>query len=407
MNYLDYSIESIEQDSFLSIAKKVQIIIMELDSFPLKRSVNISHGRFLLHLVKKLRSPGNSRFPRLILFGHDIDMFPGDYPEADCILANEPEANIAGAVDSLLTGTVPPSPLTLEDLDKLPFPDRSPISSYAEHGGAIDSLPTLEKSTLIRTSSGCSNRCIFCQRKAWFRKFRKHSIPYVLSEFDELRQQNYKNIWVTDDNFTFDLKWAKAVLRGLIEKRLTRGMKIALSSWTRIDEEFLQLARDAHVSIISFGVESANKDILEFYRKTIQLDEFRQLIRFADSIGLYTVGNFIIGAPMETEETMAETFEYIKETPFDRVNIKTLDYMAGSSLYEMLPPGIKNTRQRHVFACKENGLNNFPLGELKNKAKYFKDIFRESRSKRLKEKTKRFGPPYFLRGKEPPKSYNK
>jgi radical SAM superfamily enzyme YgiQ (UPF0313 family) len=200
---------------------------------------------------------------------------------------------------------------------------------------------------------------------------------------------------VIDDNFTYDLERAKSLLKELAEQRLTVDMKIALSSWTRIDEAFLNMAREAHVSIISFGVESANQGILKFYRKKIQLESFRELIRFADSIGLYTVGNFIIGAPMETGETIAETFDYIRETPFDQVNIKILDYMAGSELYEQLPPEKKGVN-RHIFACQENGLNDFPLELLKTKIKHFLDQFRKSRENRLKEKMKQCGPPYYL-----------
>jgi anaerobic magnesium-protoporphyrin IX monomethyl ester cyclase len=294
-----------------------------------------------------------------------------------------------------MTGNPPPETRPLTDLDQLPFPDRGLLTPYAEHGGTVDQKPGLQKSTLIRTSAGCLNDCIFCQRKAWHKKYQAHSIPYVLNEFSELKKHHYRNIWITDDNFTYDLKRAKSLLKELSDRDLTMDMKIALSSWTHIDEEFLETAKKAHVSIISFGVETANQEIQRFYRKKISLQRLSQLIRYADKTGLYTVGNFIIGAPMETRATMEETFTYILDTPFDRVNVKILDYMAGSELYESLPPE-KRGLNRHLFACRENGLNEFPLAELRGKVKDFMERFQRSREDHLKEKLSDYGPPYYL-----------
>lgn len=86
----------------------------------------------------------------------------------------------------------------------------------------------------------------------------------------------------------------------------------------------LDLAKQCNIKIISFGIESGNKEILRFYRKNINIDEVPSIIRYANSLGIFTVGNFIIGAPMESESTITETFDLIKECEFDQINIKTL-----------------------------------------------------------------------------------
>ena len=138
-----------------------------------------------------------------------------------------------------------------------------------------------------------------------------------------------------------------------------------------IDEEFLDLAKQCNIKIISFGIESGNKEILRFYRKNINIDEVPSIIRYANSLGIFTVGNFIIGAPMESESTITETFDLIKECEFDQINIKNLDYMIGSTLYEALDDKLKT--DDHVFACLENGLNVFPLVGIKRERR--KDTF--------------------------------
>jgi anaerobic magnesium-protoporphyrin IX monomethyl ester cyclase len=416
INYLDYSVEAFDLEAFYGNTDRAGVVIVELDSFPLKRAINIKHGENLVRDMIKRYGSGAKRTRKIILFGNDIAIikrFLGVQKHPRAILQKSPLAaggkeldydyalagiyanSINTVVESLITGTPLPELHPLDDLDRLPFPDRSLLTSYAEQGGAVDQKPGLQKSTLIRTSTGCLNTCIFCQRKAWHQKYRAHSIPYVLKEFSELKKHNYRNIWVTDDNFTFDLERAKLLLKELSNSDLTGDMKISLSSWARIDEEFLEAAKKAHVSIISFGVETANQEIQRFYRKKIHLERFSELIWYADRIGLYTVGNFILGAPQETDETIKETFDYILDTPFDQLNIKVLDYMAGSELYESLPVE-KRGIDRHLFACKENGLNEFPLEVLKGKIKIFKTEFRREREGRLKEKINRYGPPYYL-----------
>jgi anaerobic magnesium-protoporphyrin IX monomethyl ester cyclase len=444
VNYLDYSIEPFDREKFYINADKAEVVILEFDSFPLKRAINIQHGEKLIQDMIKRYGSGAKRTKKIILFGNDIALiksfcegsrgphgmgdllkfapffnsFSNSSPapanctchlwqkraplaaggkelEFDCALATGFENNINTVVDCLLKGRTLPELHPLDDLDRLPYPDRNLLTSYAQHGGTVDSEPKLAKSTLLRTSSGCLNSCVFCQRKGWHKKYMAHSTPYVIKEFSLLKNNNYRNIWICDDNFTYDLKRSRHLLKALVRQQLTINMKLALSSWTRIDEEFLELAGRANVSIISFGIESANREIQEFYRKPINLESFHDLVSFADSTGLYSVGNFIIGAPMETEDSIGETFDYIMNTPFDQVNIKILDYMAGSELYERLPPEKRGT-DRHIFACKENGLNDFPLEVLKTKIKHFLEQFRKSREKHLKEKMKQYGPPYDL-----------
>jgi hypothetical protein len=99
---------------------------------------------------------------------------------------------------------------------------------------------------------------------------------------------------------------------------------------------------------------------------------------------------------METEDTIRKTFEYALDTPFDQVNIKILDYMIGSDLFDTLPDKIQKNK-RHIFACKETGLNRFSFLELRNFIKDFKDKFNQSRRNILKQKIIKYGPPYKIR----------
>ena len=154
----------------------------------------------------------------------------------------------------------------------------------------------------------------------------------------------------------------------------------------------MNLEKECNVRIISFGIESGNAEILQFYRKNINIDNVPNVIQYANSIGIFTVGNFIIGAPTETEETIKETFDLIKKCEFDQVNIKNLDYMVGSSLYESLTDELQT--EDHVFACFENGLNNFRLEDIKLQKDAFLSEYYTSHRPILERKIRLYGTPF-------------
>lgn len=374
--FLDYSVEEINIQKLTENVHSSDVVIVEIDSFPLKRTTNIFHAETLIQSIRSqdLRI-------KVIAFGNDLILFPREITGTDFTYSIEPKNSIVRVVDSLITSTLDKKTIfeeLLTDLDSLPFPDRSLVSDFAEHGGSLIHKANLAKSTLIQTSVGCLNTCSFCQRKGWQNKYLTHSVEYVIREFEELKRINYINIWICDDNFTFNLLRAKQILKHLVQNKISEKMKISLSSWTNIDFEFLDLAKAANVSIISYGIESADKEILKFYRKRIDLIKTKELIEYANSISLFSVGNFIFGAPMETESSISRTFEYISNVPFDDVNLKILTYMIGSDLYDTLPHDIKKDSTRYVFACKENRLNQFPLEMLILKLNQFKDNYHRS-----------------------------
>ena len=275
---------------------------------------------------------------------------------ADITITQDILACIISAVNNVLEGNNSYQ-YRAYNLDDLPYPDRVLIETepyYHRHNDC----------TLIQTSRGCLNSCTFCQRQGWQNVHEEHSLEYAINEFKLLGQHKYKNIWIVDENFTYNLDRAKRILENLSKHKITCNMKIAISSWTHIDDEFLQIAHDANVSIISMGIESANADSLRFYKKDIDLNYVKHLVDKANEIGIFMVGNFIIGAPNETINDIKNTFSFIEDLRLDQVNIKILDYMSGSQLYEQLDQRIYSNN--HYFSCAENNLSDISLQTLKN-----------------------------------------
>jgi tRNA A37 methylthiotransferase MiaB len=375
----DFSCQNYNKSEFISeiTNKKIDMAVIEFDSFSLKRSENCTHGRKLVKIIKEINTE-----IAVVTYGHFLSISKTDIPQADYKIKENNLNQIIKATNEIYN---PARPIPLiSDFDCVPFINRKLLME-------IDYYRNNNKSTLIQTSTGCENTCVFCQRKGWQKKYQTHSDNYVQKEFALLKKSGYVNVWVVDENFTYNLNRAKRILNLLINNKVTKEMKLFISSWANIDTEFLDLASQANIKAISFGIESGNQDILDFYKKNIDLEKTKSMIKYANSIGIFTIGNFIIGAPMESDITINETFRYIRECAFDQVNIKTLDYMMGSDLFN----SIKHTNGcSHMFACLENGLNKYTLKEITEiKSRFLNEYYQENNN-RIKSKIHEYGTPY-------------
>lgn len=365
----DFAAQSVEIDQ-----GHFDLLLLECDSFALKRSENIKNARELISIC-------SGKIP-VIAYGNYCYITKKSFDKADyTICYNDINALLAQINELDDTAQVP----YFSSYDALPYIDRKILLS-------IDYYRENCQNTLLQTAKGCENTCVFCQRKGWQNHYVPHSDEYVLGELRMLQEQGYRNVWIIDENFTFNLVRAKRIFSAIYERSLMIGMNFFISSWANVDYEFLDLAAKCNVRIISFGVESACQEILDFYKKNIRLEHVPDLIHYADSVGIFTVGNFILGAPMETDDSIDATFSLIELCGFDQVNIKILDYMIGSELYSGLP--ISFYGDDHVFACSENGLTHFSLEELISRRDRFLRKYYAKHKAEISEKIQRFGPPY-------------
>ena len=373
VNIKDFSCESYNECEFIEYVRRerIDVSFIECDSYALKRSQNIVHAARIIDILNRYTTTvayGNYCYITKRNFGNAVHTITEN--DINCVINQLEQIEHISHVSAY---------------DELPYINRNLLLT-------IPYYKTNSQNTLLQTSKGCENTCVFCQRKGWQSCYVTHSDDYVLGEIQDIKSYGFQNVWITDENFTFNLPRAKRLVTKIIQANLHENFRFFISSWANIDEEFLNLAKECNVRIISFGIESGNAEILQFYRKNINIDNVPNVIQYANSIGIFTVGNFIIGAPMETEETIKETFDLIKKCEFDQVNIKNLDYMVGSSLYESLTDELQ--AEDHVFACFENGLNNFRLEDIKLRKDAFLSEYYTSHRPILERKIRLYGTPF-------------
>ena len=223
----------------------------------------------------------------------------------------------------------------IEDLDQIDFPSRHLVQQYFYGKRQIAGVTFFAKGkiTSMVTTRGCPFHCRFCVSKSIFKKYRSRSAENVIKEFEEIAKE-YDSVFVVDDNFLFDKKRAEKIMDLLIEKQLNIEIWIAGIRVTDADANLFKKMKKAGVKSVEFGIESGNQEVLNYYDKKITLDQIRKAVALSKKTGFLTIGNFILGAPIETEKHMDDSINFAKELNLDFAFFYPYNYLKGSALWE-------------------------------------------------------------------------
>ncbi len=258
-------------------------------------------------------------------------------PAVDYAIRFDPE----NAVDKLVKGEIPDgiafeedgsvteTPLESHvDLDRLPTPawDLIKRENYI--------LPIVRKPyVLMETGRGCPYRCIFCVVPYFHgKKPRMKSIEKIMTELREIRPL-VGDIFFHTDNFTFDPDYVKTFCKTLIASELNFKW-VCNSRVDTIDEEMVDLMRDAGCWLMSFGIESGDQGILDRSKKGITVKQAEKAIHVVRKSGIMASGHFIFGLPGETVESAQKTINLAKSLPLNFAEFYIATPFPGSELYE-------------------------------------------------------------------------
>jgi len=275
-----------------------------------------------------------------------------EYPFVDFIIKGEGEYALPQLLGHIGSDTVPSdvdgisfmengrhisNPIKLiEDLDALPFPDRS-LTNEVEYGYFHGNIRlTYGKFTTICTARGCPYSCTYCScARLSMMKWRPRSAENVVDEIESLYDQGYECCVVVDDNFTHKRKRVEKICE------LIRARKIRMQFYCegRVDNAPYSLMRDmkkAGFNVIYFGVESASKHVLDYYHKNITPEKAKEAIENAKRAKMVVVASFIFGAPNESTEDIQNTINFIRSSRPHAIQINILDCLIGTPIWDEL-----------------------------------------------------------------------
>lgn len=220
----------------------------------------------------------------------------------------------------------------VENLDDLPFPARNLLPNDKYKMPFFENEPFV---TIIPTR-GCPFQCIFCRAGGvWGTKVRTRSVENVCNEIkDIIKNLGIRNVVFMTDSLTLKREWTSR----LCEKILNENIKfkwICNSRVDAVDLETLKLMKKAGCTVVSYGIESGNQEILDRSKKAITIDQARNAIKFTKEAGLISMAYFIIGLPGETKETIKQSIAFAKEIKPDYVNFHVATPFPGTEFYQM------------------------------------------------------------------------
>jgi radical SAM superfamily enzyme YgiQ (UPF0313 family) len=223
----------------------------------------------------------------------------------------------------------------IKDLDSLPHPARhllAPLSDYRPTPASYRKLPL----AVMMTSRGCPYGCTFCDRGVFGNSVRAHSPERILDEVEELLDRyGAREIRFFDDTFTINRKRVEKVCEMIIE----RGLRFPWTCLTRVntvDRNLLRLMREAGCWQVLFGLESGDPRMLKMLNKGSSVEQNAQAVQWALEAGLGVRGDFIIGTPGETMESLENTLAFTKQTGLDYAHFNKFVPYPGTELYERL-----------------------------------------------------------------------
>ncbi len=171
--------------------------------------------------------------------------------------------------------------------------------------------------TFIVTSRGCPAGCKYCIKHVSYQNsVRLRSPQAIYDELALLAELGVHNVHMYADLFTVNREQVVALCKLLI----ANGLRVNWTCNSRVDyvdEEMLSLMGQAGCYLISWGIESANEQILKRAHKGYRMEQAPLALTWAHNAGIKNWGYFIIGLPGETEETIQETITYSKSLPLD------------------------------------------------------------------------------------------
>ena len=222
---------------------------------------------------------------------------------------------------------------TGEQLDEMPFVSKV----YKKHLNVKDYFlgSSLYPEVQIFTGRGCPFMCTFCSwpETLMGRKHRARSTESVIEELKwiEVNLTGVKEVFFEDDTFTVNQKRVLAFCEAY--RRAGLSITWACNARATLDLSTMREMRKAGCRLVIVGYESGDQDILRNIKKGITVEDAQSFARNARMAGLLVHGDFVIGLPGETKETIISTKALIGELKPDLLQVSVATPFPGTEFY--------------------------------------------------------------------------
>jgi len=335
---LDGPSHHVSGDETIQIAKDYEFLVLftSTPGFP---------GDILLARAIKLANPKI----KIAFVGPHVTVLPEkslrDCPEIDFICRKEFDYSVVDYAKGKPLGEIPgvsylqdgkvvhnPDAPQIQDLDALPH-----VTEIYKRDLDIKNYNVpflLNPYVSLYTTRGCPAQCTFClwPQTLSGHPWRKRSTDDVAAEMAKAKQlwPEVKEFFFDDD--TFNIQKARTI--ELCAKLKPLGLTWSCTSRVTTDFETLKAMKEAGCRLLIVGYESGDQQILKNIKKGATIERARQFTKDCHKLGLVIHGDFIMGLPGETHETINNTIAFAKELDVETIQVSVAHAYPGTELYD-------------------------------------------------------------------------
>ncbi|NOQ71802.1 MAG: radical SAM protein [Crocinitomix sp.] len=166
----------------------------------------------------------------------------------------------------------------------------------------------------VLTNYACPYPCTFCIMSTL--PYTPRTAESIIEELKYLKAEGYRFIYFSDQTFYQSKAITKRVLEWMVE--VEYGINwMCFSRVDVVDEYQLTLMKKAGCKLIMFGVEWAENERLEHYKKHYTVDQIRATFKLAKELKIQRLGTFLIGVPGQTAASILNTVKFAIEIDAD------------------------------------------------------------------------------------------
>ena len=194
----------------------------------------------------------------------------------------------------------------------------------------------------VQTTRGCPYDCEFCDVIHLFgRRPRHRPIASVIEEVVNLQKLGAERIFLCDDNFISNRKYARELLRELIPVNNSFDPPLSYSTQLTIDlaqdEELIELMADCNFTQGLIGIETTRPASLQEAHKVQNLR--RDLVedcKKIQSCGIAVRAALIVGFDADDTNVFDEQMRFLEDSNIASANVNTLKAYPGTPLWVRL-----------------------------------------------------------------------
>ena len=223
----------------------------------------------------------------------------------------------------------------INDLDSIPLPARHLLPHPKYYQPTPASCRRVPYAVMI-TSRGCPAQCTFCDRKIFGESYRMRSTANLFEEIEEVvSKYGVREVRFFDDTFTVKKKRVYEICDEF-ERRKLNVIWTCLTKVVNVDGPMLKRMKKAGCWQVLFGLESGDDRMLKLLRKGNTVEKNKKAIRLAKEAGMEVRGDFIVGTPGETWESLERTVQFAIDMKLDYAHFNKFNPLPGSELYRQL-----------------------------------------------------------------------